>query len=420
LKHNNNNKSVGKNDNTTSTTVERQQQSGSKGDDADNNNKVSNTTKKVQKKLPHHIPSNATWHIVLLMDHREFGCANNFLQTVEKKINEHFGGGDIPSAEITTLASADYLFVARLISNGTKKKVLDERVLDMVIERKNVADACSCLIAQSKKYKPLSFFEAQMYKLQTCGISKKIFLMEGDEDKTKSLLTGAKTKNEKERRLKRIKSLRLQLANDEFDGVTLVCTRNRYDTVKLLIHQLETFRDEFDPTNPPTKTRDELKNYINEQMSSPTFVEYLRLRSIPGIGDVKAMKVIMDPSLDWDKSFMSPSSSKESKSTLEDKATFWKATSTSTNVELGLQYEKVTKTKSKKKKTMSKKKQVATTTGKNNKENTQQSVNVLKKSTKVQTSLQFVKRRAKDISDSKANTTEVQTSDILELSSDDE
>ena len=381
LKHNNNNKSAAGNDNTTSTTV-GMQQSGSKEADADNNknNKSSsNTTKKVQKKLPHHLPSNATWHIVLLMDHREFGCANNFLQTVEKKINKHFGGGDIPSAEITTLASADYLFVARLISNDTKKNILDERVLDMVIERKNVADACSCLIAQSKKYKPLSFFEAQMYKLQTCGISKKIFLMEGDEDKTKSLLTGAKTKNEKERRLKRIKSLRLQLANDEFEGVTLVCTRNRYDTVKFLIHQLETFRNELDPLHLPTKTRDELKNYINDQMSSPTFVEYLRLRSIPGIGDVKAMKVIMDPNLDWDKSFMSPSSSKESKSTLDDKATFWKAPA-STNVELGLQYEKVTKTKSKKK-TKNKKKQVATTTAK---ENTKQSANVLKKTTKVQ------------------------------------
>ena len=423
LKHNNNNnKSAGKNDNTTSTTVERQQQSGSKCADVDNN-KLSNTTKKVQKKLPRHLPTNATWHIVLLMDHREFGCANNFLQTVEKKINKHFGG-DIPSAEITTLASADYLFVARLISNDTKKKVLDERVLDMVIERKNVADACSCLIAQSKKYKPLSFFEAQMYKLQTCDISKKIFLMEGDEDKTKSLLTGAKTQSEKERRIKRVKSLRLQLANDEFDGVTLVCTRNRYDTVKFLIHQLETFRNEFDLLQPPTKTRDELKNYINDQMSSPTFVEYLRLRSIPGIGDVKAMKVIMDSNLDWDKSFMSPSSSKESKSTLEDKATFWKAPA-STNIELGLQYEKVTKTKSKKKKTKpkSKKKSVLseeTTTAKSNKENGQLSVNVSKKTTKVQTSLQFVKKRAKDASDSKTNTTEVQTSDILELSSDDE
>ena len=36
-------------------------------------------------------------------------------------------------------------------------------------------------------------------------------------------------------------------------------------------------------------------------------------------------KVIMDPNLDWDKTFLSPSCSKISKSTLEDKATFWKA-----------------------------------------------------------------------------------------------
>ena len=38
-------------------------------------------------------------------------------------------------------------------------------------------------------------------------------------------------------------------------------------------------------------------------------------------------QVIMDPNLDWDKTFLSPSCSKISKSTLEDKATFWKAPS---------------------------------------------------------------------------------------------
>ena len=91
-------------------------------------------------------------------------------------MNEHFGG---KYAEITTLASADYLYVARLISDDTGK-VLYERVLDMVIERKAVQDACQCLIADSKKHKPLSFFEAQMYKMQQSGVSRKIFLMEGE------------------------------------------------------------------------------------------------------------------------------------------------------------------------------------------------------------------------------------------------
>ena len=86
------------------------------------------------------------------MDHREFGCANNFLSTVEKKINN---GGN--HAEITTLPSADYLFVARLISDSTGE-VMDERVLDMVIERKNVQDACQCLIADSKSEYLLSHF----------------------------------------------------------------------------------------------------------------------------------------------------------------------------------------------------------------------------------------------------------------------
>lgn len=34
----------------------------------------------------------------------------------------------------------------------------------------------------------------------------------------------------------------------------------------------------------------------------------------------------MDPSLDWDKSFVSPSSKKITKATLADRATFWKDT----------------------------------------------------------------------------------------------
>jgi hypothetical protein len=58
------------------------------------------------------------------------------------------------------------------------------------------------------EFKPLSFFEAQMYKLQHCGISKKVFLMEGDEDEAKNFFVGAKSNMEKERRLKRVKTLR--------------------------------------------------------------------------------------------------------------------------------------------------------------------------------------------------------------------
>lgn len=92
------------------------------------------------------LPIDGAWRIVLLMDHREFGCANKFLNTVQTRINKQLGG---KFAEITTLPSADYMFVSRLISNATGE-VMDERVLDMVIERKNVKDVCQCLISDSK------------------------------------------------------------------------------------------------------------------------------------------------------------------------------------------------------------------------------------------------------------------------------
>ena len=90
------------------------------------------------------------WKVVLLMDHREFGIRDpakmNYLQSVQSKINIKFGSG---SAEIVALPSADYLFVARLISHDNGQ-VIDERVFDMIIERKDVNDLAQGLIIDSK------------------------------------------------------------------------------------------------------------------------------------------------------------------------------------------------------------------------------------------------------------------------------
>ena len=58
------------------------------------------------------------------------------------------------------------MFVARLVSKADNETILDERVLDFIVERKDVNDLCSCLIQPSKSHPPLQFFEAQMYKLQ--------------------------------------------------------------------------------------------------------------------------------------------------------------------------------------------------------------------------------------------------------------
>ena len=88
-----------------------------------------------------------TWRVVLLMDAREFGNSTAFLDTVARRINRRFGG---TYAETETLPSADYMFVARRLAADGTGEVLDERVLDLVIERKSVEDLASCLIAKSK------------------------------------------------------------------------------------------------------------------------------------------------------------------------------------------------------------------------------------------------------------------------------
>lgn len=157
------------------------------------------------------------WKVMLLMDHREFGPVKgkiDFLKVVENKINRQFGG---IHCEKLHLPAADYLYVARLFSEDNGK-VIDERVLDLVIERKDVNDLQTCLTHDSKKYKPLSFFEAQMYKLQHCGIAKKLFIMEGDEDNPShfsmySANTGIASLMEQEKRLKRVKTVRIQVRN---------------------------------------------------------------------------------------------------------------------------------------------------------------------------------------------------------------
>ncbi|EJK50298.1 hypothetical protein THAOC_30748, partial [Thalassiosira oceanica] len=241
-----------------------------------------------------------------------------------------------------TWKCADYMFVARLISKADNETILDERVLDLIVERKDVNDLCSCLILPSKSHPPLQFFEAQMYKLQHCGLENKVFLLEGDEDNVGKFTRytsssnphakggknyGVASKDEQSKRLKRVKTLRMRIAAGEFKGVSIVNTLNRDESVKWLIHKMEGLRASFDPNNLPTRTKEAFDTYVKSRMKAPTFQEYLRLMSKDKIGDKKAMRIILDPALNWDKNFISPreaQSAKTTLSTLEDRATYWK------------------------------------------------------------------------------------------------
>lgn len=273
------------------------------------------------------------WKIVLLMDHREFN-KTGFLEVVQQHINDHFqrtnrgrpGLNDNDNhsyCEMQALPSADYMFVARKYNKNTNT-MADERVFDIIVERKNVTDLSRCLIEPSRRYKPLSFFEAQMYKLQHCGLPNKLFLLEGDEDCPSQFYHHEGNRAELEKMRKRVKTLRMQIDRGEYRGINILSTRNKDDTVQFLIDQMENFQRYFDPTEPPALTMERFKSTIDGHMKAPTFREYLRLRLNKGIGDKKAMKVIMDPEKNWDKTFISPAcTSKATKSTLEDKATFY-------------------------------------------------------------------------------------------------
>ena len=116
----------------------------------------------------------------------------------------------------------------------------------------------------------------------------------------------------------------IQIEKGEWPGVDIICTKNKEGTVKFLILQLESLKRSFNPLRPPAMTMDDLKDRINDEMNAPTFQEYLRLRSLPRVGDVTAMGKIKDYKLGWDKSFKSPSCGTwRTKSTLNDRARFW-------------------------------------------------------------------------------------------------
>eukprot|EP00547_Thalassionema_nitzschioides_P015218 CAMPEP_0194254906 /NCGR_PEP_ID=MMETSP0158-20130606/33194_1 /TAXON_ID=33649 /ORGANISM="Thalassionema nitzschioides, Strain L26-B" /LENGTH=149 /DNA_ID=CAMNT_0038993115 /DNA_START=14 /DNA_END=460 /DNA_ORIENTATION=+ len=149
--------------------------------------------------------------------------------------------------------------------------MIDERVFDMIVERKNVTDLSNCLIVPSKKYKPLSFFEAQMYKLQQhCGlISNKLFLLEGDEDCPVQFNHHEGNPAQLQLMRKRVKTLRMQIEQGEYRGVDITCTRNKDDTVQFLIDQMENFQRNFDPAEPPILTMKRFKSTIDKHMKAP-------------------------------------------------------------------------------------------------------------------------------------------------------
>jgi len=180
-----------------------------------------------------------------------------------------------------------------------------------------------------------------MYKMQHSGVNKKLFILEGDEDDPShfrmirqikfgnGFIKGMTEQQQQSNRLKRVKTTRLQIENGEWHGVDLLCTKNKHDTVKFLMEQLDTFKRSFDPLQPPEKTMEQLTSHIDGQMKDRTFHEYLRLTSIKGIGPVTAMAKIRGPQFGWDRSFICPSGNqKKIKSTGNERVTFWKETAT--------------------------------------------------------------------------------------------
>ena len=130
-----------------------------------------------------------------------------------------------------------------------------------------------------KVNKPLTFFQNQMYKLLQVPLTKKLFLIEGDEDNPshfsmismntmgEKFIRGLTPEKQQSNRLKRVKTKRMQLERGEYQGVDLVCTLHKHDTVKFLIQQLEKMKRDFNSLlRPPTMTMEDLKKTVDDAM----------------------------------------------------------------------------------------------------------------------------------------------------------
>ena len=84
--------------------------------------------------------------------------------------------------------------------------------------------------------------------------------------------SSAASREEQLRRLKRVKTIRNQMIQSEFTGVRIVCTKDREDTVKWLIQQLELIRRSFDPTRPPGRVKSDFDNYVKVSFTGIVFL----------------------------------------------------------------------------------------------------------------------------------------------------
>ncbi len=132
-----------------------------------------------------------------------------------------------------------------------------------------------------------------------CGPFQKDFLLGGDEDNDANFYKlnkyGAHSEFEHQRRLKRVKTLRLHVLKGECEGVDLVCTRTKYDIVQYIADQTESLQESFNPVsdprngNLPELTMKSLTECMNDRMKAPAFLEYLRLRSRNRVGNDTAI-----------------------------------------------------------------------------------------------------------------------------------
>jgi len=144
------------------------------------------------------------------------GESYEILLVVDSRERSHSAGSDNIWAEklraasiphvVRTLAVGDFIWISRNQMTG------EERVLDHIIERKEVSDLASSII--SKRY------EEQKFRMKQCGLSRLHYLLEGDPDSLQGHMEG--------------RSLLKALRDTYAEGFNTIRTKNQHETIRTI------------------------------------------------------------------------------------------------------------------------------------------------------------------------------------------
>ena len=225
----------------------------------------------------------SSYHVVLLVDHRERNNAQDHptRQEIVDAVNAAFAPG-VHCEVYNGLPAGDYLWVARHPGQP-------DLVLNCLIERKTWTDLFRCIKEPQKTIPEVQKIEYQMRNVVNTGIGNLLFLLEERRNDSRNL-----PEHSPERQA--VETFSSQMEAGVYNGFSALIKTDykSMTTIAFLIQQHDNMRRElpFLEFNGRRVSLDELHQKVERAKRCPTFDYYRSLRRIGGVGHTKAMAVL--------------------------------------------------------------------------------------------------------------------------------